>query len=414
MPSSMRGVPFLPVKQIDFQSAKRRKKTLEGESSPAATSSHPTEKTDMTPTAQEISDFNQAIFMCGTKPAMLSLIPEYSDSYIPKEKRGLLTVPLTELFDKDNLELSIEELQELGKGVVLDLTQDMVQNMPKETVAQTGSKLWFRQQAGRITASKLKSVCQANPMKPSPSLVKSICYPDSHVFSTEATRWGLKHEEAARQQYMDAMKHHRNLEVLNTGLHVNVQWPFLGATPDALIECSCCGVGVCEIKCPFSVRDLIVKEAVKTPNFCLVPDGNTSHHLSRQHQYYYQIQAQMGLTGRDFCDFVVWTKSDIYIERVHPDPVFWAGVVEKAEFFFQKALLPELLGRAFTRSAVDSSVPAQPLSPTTCSCPSKTRSRVVFCAAANCTIKRYHLKCANLGRLPKGKWFCNKCENKEN
>ena len=32
-------------------------------------------------------------------------------------------------------------------------------------------------------------------------------------------------------------------------------YPFLGASPDGLVCCSCCGKGLLEIKCPYSIRD---------------------------------------------------------------------------------------------------------------------------------------------------------------
>ena len=48
-----------------------------------------------------------------------------------------------------------------------------------------------------------------------------------------------------------------------------------------------------------------------------------------------------------YCDFIVWNENDIYIERVQPDIVFWDSVVPKAEMFFKKCILPEVLGNFF-------------------------------------------------------------------
>ncbi|RMX50026.1 hypothetical protein pdam_00002868, partial [Pocillopora damicornis] len=47
---------------------------------------------------------------------------------------------------------------------------------------------------GLITASNLKTARKTNTAKPAKSLVKFICYPEAHKFSTAATRWGCKHE----------------------------------------------------------------------------------------------------------------------------------------------------------------------------------------------------------------------------
>ena len=65
------------------------------------------------------------------------------------------------------------------------------------------------------------------------------------------------------------------------------------------------------------------------------------------HAYYFQIQAQMHIMEVDYCDFIVWNDNDIYIERVLPDIVFWDCVVPKAELFFRKCILPEVLGNFF-------------------------------------------------------------------
>ena len=51
---------------------------------------------------------------------------------------------------------------------------------------------------GLITASNLKTACKTNTAKPAKSLVKFICYPEAHKFSTAATGWGCKHVKLTR------------------------------------------------------------------------------------------------------------------------------------------------------------------------------------------------------------------------
>ena len=34
-----------------------------------------------------------------------------------------------------------------------------------------------------------------------------------------------------------------------------LSYPFLGASPDGLVLCECCGTGALELKCPYSPRD---------------------------------------------------------------------------------------------------------------------------------------------------------------
>ena len=37
---------------------------------------------------------------------------------------------------------------------------------------------------------------------------------------------------------------------------ISSDYPFLGASPDGLVSCDCCGEGLVEIKCPFRYRNM--------------------------------------------------------------------------------------------------------------------------------------------------------------
>ncbi|CAL8263414.1 unnamed protein product [Arctogadus glacialis] len=87
-----------------------------------------------------------------------------------------------------------------------DLTPAHIAAVERETRKQAASRIWFRQRAGRITASKLKQAIRTNADKPAKSLIKAICYPESNRFSTAATRYGCKHEAQARKDYEKMMR----------------------------------------------------------------------------------------------------------------------------------------------------------------------------------------------------------------
>lgn len=192
-------------------------------------------------------------------------------------------------------------------------------------------------------------------------------------------------------------------------------WPHLGASPDGIVECLCCGKGVCEIKCPFCYKDQQLKTAVDQKNSCLVSvDGEMK--LDTSHSYYYQVQAQIFICGVDYCDFVVYTDKDIHIERVFPNDVFWQNAKELATTFLKHAILPELVGKWFTRAVatesstheINSTVEKQ--NNVWCYCKKDLAdATLIGCDNDACTISWFHITCMKLGTVPKGKWYCPTC-----
>ena len=102
---------------------------------------------------------------------------------------------------------------------------------------------------GRITASKFKSACCTDPAAPSKSIIMSECYPELFQFSTAATKWGCQHEKLALEIYSETHKRdHQGLKLFTCGLFICADYPFLGASPDGLVERKCCGQGTCGVK----------------------------------------------------------------------------------------------------------------------------------------------------------------------
>ena len=66
---------------------------------------------------------------------------------------------------------------------------------------------------------------------------------------------GQENKERAWTQYKTlSLQERQNFVIQNTGLHINVEFPYLGASSDNLIQCDCHGKGVLEIKCPHNYR----------------------------------------------------------------------------------------------------------------------------------------------------------------
>lgn len=68
--------------------------------------------------------------------------------------------------------------------------------------------------------------------------------------------------------------------------------------------------------------------------FCGEIDGKPK--LKENHDYYYQVQGQMGVTKAMWCDFVVYTNAGMSIQRIPFNGQFWGTLKEKLkEYYFQ-------------------------------------------------------------------------------
>jgi hypothetical protein len=138
---------------------------------------------------------------------------------------------------------------------------------------------------------------------------------------------------------------HSNLKVMASGLVVNTKYPHLGASPDGIIQCDCCGVGCLEIKCPYLYRD--ASASLNTVDYI-----DEQLQLKHDHMYYYQVQAQIHICQVEFADFVIWSPQGLNIERIVASEDFFIDKLADVEAFYKYCLLPELVGKWYTRQSV--------------------------------------------------------------
>ena len=266
----------------------------------------------------------------------------------------------------------------------------------------------------------MRAACHTQPLSPSKSLILAICNPLSLKFTSKATEWGCKHEKSAREAYIQHMKvRHNDFSVSDSGLHINPRYPHLGATPDGIISCQCCGTGVLEIKCPYCRRDTVFTDKDSlTKTFCLQMTEGGTLQLSRQHAYYYQVQTQIHVCEMEYADFVVWSQEDIHIERVLPCQEFWNDISRKAVDLFNHAVLPELVAKYYSWQAAEkvrNSEDQRSCSDTGidddvwCMCKNKESGRMIACDSSDCLIQWFHYACVGIKRKPKGMWYCPQC-----
>lgn len=312
-----------------------------------------------------------------------------------------------DIYNELNETKSYSELISIAKSVDISITMEEISEIEKTSRQQSQNKNWYAQKAGRITASKFKLVCKTNKVKPSLSLIKAICYPTKVLFSTKATIWGLSHEHIAvkrYEKYMEEEETHQSLVVNEVGFLVSQKWPQLGASPDRLVFCECCMGGCLEVKCPYLLKNIVdINDYLKLKSSCLYKD-NGQIFLKTDHSYYFQVQMQIFVSNLLYCDFIVWSPSIFFKQRIYPNWEFWHKNSEIAIKYHAEIIMPELLGKYFTKEMGAARISHY------CICNGIDDGRpMIQCDNDDCEIKWFHFECMNLESVPNELWYCINC-----
>ncbi|VDI46128.1 Hypothetical predicted protein [Mytilus galloprovincialis] len=175
---------------------------------------------------------------------------EYDFECLPVNILDLATQFNNDDSSDDSLESFIEHIHR-------NIPDNYFTDIFEKTVSQSDSDLWFYQRHGRITASILYSCLHFSGRNPDGHLVKLILGLTNSVNSDlPALRHGKKFEHVARESYLHDKKNlHDNLECKLSGFVIDNNSPYLGCSPDGLLECKCCGQGCLEIKCPYKFSE---------------------------------------------------------------------------------------------------------------------------------------------------------------
>lgn len=335
-------VAYVPAQQIDFRSAKAKRKALndaivgtpklaraEVAGATQTMAATPSTSNVPLPTDEELNNFFHSVSHKNskTKPAILSLVKGFQCDYEVK-KDDSLPPALGDLSTTELLSLSV--------------TKDQIKAVEEKTRVQAKSKIWHSVRRGRLTASILHSAVHTSCDKPAKSVISSVLF-DKKV-SGKAIDWGVGNEKKARDVYVTKTKDmHAGFSMKECGFFINSDSPFMGASPDGIRECDCCGTVTLEIKCPYKHKSRIIKKAAQMDkDFCLGVDDNGKLYLKENHPYYMQVQAQIFAVEAEYCDFVVWTEADTEILTVMPNIDKWKAIQERAKLFFEKCIIPLL------------------------------------------------------------------------
>ncbi|XP_018335510.1 uncharacterized protein LOC108744304 isoform X1 [Agrilus planipennis] len=239
---------------------------------------------------------------------------------------------LQEQLSEDDMPL--EEFEKAASDFLYDLSDINRALIEIETRDQANCSTWMFERRKRITASNFGRICKLQSTTNTKKTIESLLY--NKFNGNEATKYGKMHEKDA----IEVFEMTTNLKVKKSGLFIDKDYPFLGASPDGLINDDC----LIEIKCPINSRDVhpIVAAMDKKLDFCEYKDNKV--YLKKNHNYMYQIQGQLKITQRKLCYFVVWSPYGIHIEEIERDDIFWKQKMEdKLKKFYFECLLPELV-----------------------------------------------------------------------
>jgi hypothetical protein len=218
------------------------------------------------------SDDGDVIMISGVEPPPPFVLPDHSSfllQFLPVE--GNLANHYNSLF----------------------VCQTMCRDYEQLTRSQSATEEWHRLRKNRITSSNFKKVCCRRGNFE--SLASTLL--SSRSVTTAAMKYGLDNEPVAAETYGTIFG--RN--VYRVGLVLNPSCFFLGASPDRRVfdpDVTGDPWGLLEIKCTMadSVTDCDYLAVLKNSQ-------NDFLQLKCNHDYFYQIMGQMGLTGANWCDF---------------------------------------------------------------------------------------------------------------
>lgn len=181
----------------------------------------------------------------------------------------------------------------------MEKSDEEITNIEKETVLQSDCSKWMEMRRNLLTASNFGKIINKRSTT-SGSIVQSLLY-KKDLSSVDSIRHGKINEKIAMSQ----LEHQENIKIIPCGLFIDKNHPFLGATPDGVIDEN----RIVEIKCPVSGFRTNLEDAVKNRKITFWKYVNGQLLINKKHHLYFQVQGQLNITGRRECLFAVWTGS---------------------------------------------------------------------------------------------------------
>lgn len=147
-------------------------------------------------------------------------------------------------------ELNFKKIQFLNS---LSKTNEEIKILEESTKNQSECDLWKIKRRLRLTSSNFGKVCKLRASTSRKNIVKNILYNNFSV--NLATNYGIEIELLAKATFEQKTL----FQILPAGLFIDKTYNFLAASPDRLLENN----RIVEIKCPFTIKEMTPKDAVK-------------------------------------------------------------------------------------------------------------------------------------------------------
>lgn len=188
--------------------------------------------------------------------------------------------------------------------------------------APQGSDEWYKERVGVVTASRFSDVLMAIKSGEAAGrynykaeiVAERLTGLPANSYTTPAMQWGIDHEAEARQIYAVIIDPSINVTESGLVMHETLK---AGASPDGLVG----DEGLIEIKCPNTATHIATLLAGSAPR-----------------KHYAQMQGQMWITGRKWCDFISYDprlndKLAFFKVRVERDEEYIENMAEEVEKF---------------------------------------------------------------------------------